>query len=72
MSHSYRQAHIHKKTTVLFEEEKEIGGRKYQIGHSPEYIKAAFPSGERLSGQIVTGEFEDFLQPDILLFRRLS
>lgn len=72
MSHSYRQAHIHKKTTVLFEEEKEIGGRKYQIGHSPEYIKAAFPSGERLSGRIAAGEFEDFLQPDILLFRRLS
>lgn len=70
MSHSYRQAHVHKETAVLFEEEKVIGGRKYQIGHSPEYIKAAFPSQEKLSGQIIAGKFGDFLQPDILLFHR--
>ncbi|MBO5057814.1 MAG: tRNA (N(6)-L-threonylcarbamoyladenosine(37)-C(2))-methylthiotransferase MtaB [Lachnospiraceae bacterium] len=70
MSLAYREAHIHKDTSILFEEEKIINGRKYQIGHSKEYIKAALPADESLSGQIIHGVFGEFLQPDILLFDR--
>ncbi|MBD5455709.1 MAG: tRNA (N(6)-L-threonylcarbamoyladenosine(37)-C(2))-methylthiotransferase MtaB [Lachnospiraceae bacterium] len=70
MSHKYRQKCLHKEMAVLFEEEKEINGVLYQIGHSREYIKAAFLSKEKLAGQIVKGRGYDFLQQDILLFER--
>ncbi len=70
MSLAYRKEHLHKHTSILFEEEKMINGRKYQIGHSMEYIKAALPTDELLSGQIIHGVFSEFLQPDILLFDR--
>lgn len=70
MSHKYRKEHLHKEMMILFEEEKEIGGRLYQIGHSMEYIKAAFPSRESLAGRIIKGSCSSFLDPDILLFER--
>lgn len=70
MSYEYRKEYLHKEMTLLFEESKEIEGRQYQIGHSMEYIKAAFPSGENLSGRILKGSCSGFLQPDILLFER--
>lgn len=69
MSYKFRESYLHKKTEVLFEEEKTINGKSYQIGHTREYIKAACETGENLSGQIFTGVSERFLQPDILLFQ---
>ncbi|MDE7285945.1 MAG: tRNA (N(6)-L-threonylcarbamoyladenosine(37)-C(2))-methylthiotransferase MtaB [Lachnospiraceae bacterium] len=69
MSRKYREKHLHKKAQVLFEEEKIIKGRKYQTGHTREYIRTAFETGENLSGQIREGSLTDFLEPDILLFR---
>lgn len=69
MSEEYRKAHLHKECTVLFEEEKIIEGRAYQIGHTPEYIKAAFETGENVSGKIIKGELTEFVMSDILLFK---
>ena len=69
MSGRYREAFLHKKIEVLFEEEKSVDGRSCQIGHTREYIRAAFEIGENLSGQILTGELTRFLEPDILLFK---
>lgn len=69
MSYQYRESYLHKKTEVLFEETKLINGKSYQVGNTREYIKAARETGENLSGQIVTGVLERFLQPDILLFQ---
>lgn len=69
LSAAYREKFLHKETAVLFEEEKVIGNKKYQIGHSREYIKAAAESEENLSGKILKGKFSDFLQPDILIFQ---
>ena len=69
MSFKYRESYLHKETEVLFEEEKTINGKSYQIGHTREYIKAACETGENLSGQIFNGVSERFLQPDILLFQ---
>lgn len=69
MSHNYRQEYLHKRVEVLFEEEKQIGGRKYQTGHTREYIRAAYETDENLSGQILTGVLAGFLEPDILLFQ---
>lgn len=69
MSRRYREMHIHKDAEVLFEEEKIIKGKRYQTGHTKEYIRAAFETGENLSGQIRRGALTEFLEPDILLFR---
>lgn len=70
MSLRYRKEHLHKELTVLFEEEKEIDGRLYQIGHSMEYIKVAMLSHRNLSGRILKGSCSAVLKPDILLFER--
>ncbi|MDE6203308.1 MAG: tRNA (N(6)-L-threonylcarbamoyladenosine(37)-C(2))-methylthiotransferase MtaB [Lachnospiraceae bacterium] len=69
MSYNYRQKYLHKRVEVLFEEEKQIGGRKYQTGHTREYIRVAYETDENLSGQILTGLLTGFLEPDILLFQ---
>ncbi len=69
MSCSYRQKYLHKKVEVLFEEEKQIGGRKYQTGHTREYIRAAIEMDRNLSGQICSGVLAGVLEPDILLFQ---
>ncbi len=69
MSAEYRKAHLHKETAVLFEEEKEIEGKTYQVGHTPEYIKVAYETDKDLSGNIVRGVIEDVTVSDILLFK---
>lgn len=72
MSLNFRKEFLHKETGILFEEEKMIAGKLYQIGHSKEYIRAAILSEENLSGQIINGRCNDFLEPDILLFERVQ
>ena len=69
LSEQFRKEYLHKQVEVLFEEEKEIDGQKYQIGHTREYIKAACVSDEDLSGKIFIGELTGFLKSDILLFQ---
>lgn len=68
MSCQYRSMYLHKKIETLFEEEKIINGRSYQIGHTREYIRAAYETGKNVSGQILTGRLTGFLEQDILLF----
>lgn len=69
LSEGYRREYLHRKAEVLFEEEKLIEGRRYQIGHTREYIKAAYETEENLSGQIFSGTLEKPLGADILLFQ---
>jgi len=69
MSYRYREKYLHRKAEVLFEEEKIINNRRFQIGLTKEYIRAAFETGEDLSGRISTGMLTGFLAPDILLFQ---
>lgn len=66
-SHRYREYYIGRTVSVLFEEEKEIDGVRYQIGHSREYVKVGRKTDKNLSGQILSGKITDFLQNDILL-----
>ncbi len=68
LSGRYREEYLHKKVEVLFEEERVIEGKHYQIGHTREYIKAAYETEENLSGQIYSGTLEKLLYADILLF----
>ncbi|MBR5994248.1 MAG: tRNA (N(6)-L-threonylcarbamoyladenosine(37)-C(2))-methylthiotransferase MtaB [Lachnospiraceae bacterium] len=67
MSVAFRKRHIGKSYSILFEEEKTIDGKKYYIGHTPEYIKVATASDADLSDKIETRTLTGFLTDDILL-----
>lgn len=69
LSRQYRQAHLHKETEILFEEEKVIDGERWQIGHSREYIKAACKAAESYCGNLRKGELTEFLSSDLLIFK---
>lgn len=69
MSAEYRKAYLHKEAAVLFEEEKIIDGRCYQVGYTPEYIKVAFETEENLSGKIRKGILVESDFPELLLFQ---
>lgn len=67
MSRHYREKFLHKKVEVLFEENKVIGGKSCQIGHTREYVRIAYESEENLSGQIAFVTPSGFLQEDVLI-----
>ena len=71
-SKEYRSQFIGQTVAVLLEEEKEIQGKKYMIGHTREYVKVAVPMMEsvdskNLTNEIVKVEVKEFLGDDILL-----
>ena len=58
MSREYRERFVGSRILVLFEEETEIGGKWYMIGHTPQYVRAALPledgmDREKLAGRIM-------------------
>lgn len=67
MSRHYREKFLHKEVEVLFEEEKFISGKSYQVGHTREYVLVACEAKENLSGQIGLVTPAKFLQDDILM-----
>lgn len=66
-SKGFRAAYIGAQVEVLFEEAKEIGGKTYQIGHTPQYVRVAKQTEENISNHLVTGRISGFLQDEILL-----
>ena len=66
-SREYRERFIGREVSVLFEEEKEILGQKYQIGHTCQYVKVAYQTDKDLSNQIVSGKVTRLLTNDVLL-----
>ena len=66
MSKRYRERFLHKEVEVLFEEDKVIDGKIYQVGHTRDYIRVACESGQRLSGKIMPITPSRFLQDDLL------
>lgn len=71
-SKEYRKYYIGKEMEVLFEEEKVIGGKVFQIGHTKQYVKVAKRTEEALSNRMVTGVLSGFLTEDILLMNEKS
>ena len=69
--------YLGKEVDVLIEEEKEISGGRYWIGHTKEYVKAAVKAevitkvmaepGQMLSNQMIHGRITDVIQEDIML-----
>lgn len=68
-SKAYRTTFIGRRVKVLLEEEKEIGGKTYWLGHTGEYVKVAVPAGDFMKNMSVVVSVEGFLQEDIMLGR---
>ncbi len=70
-SKEFRSRYIGKVAEVLMEEEKEISGKRYLLGHTKDYVKMAVPMDENREGlssnALVTVKALDFLTDDILL-----
>ena len=70
MSKEYRQSFMGEDIEVLLEEQKEIDGNFYQIGHTGQYIKAALKTQEDMRNCMVTGVLSEFLKDDIMVMER--
>ncbi len=66
-SKAFRATFIGRKVKVLLEEEKEISGKRYWLGHTGEYVKVAVLAGEYTKNSLVTVDIKAFLQEDIML-----
>ena len=64
----YETALVGKTLELLLEEETEIDGKVYYLGHSREYVKAAVEKQEGIGvNDLLNVEIRGFLQPHILL-----
>ncbi len=67
-SAEFRRRYIGGEAEVLLEEEKEIGGEIYLIGHTKDYVKAAVRKGRGLrTNETVKMRFREMLTDEILL-----
>lgn len=70
-SEKFRACYIGKEVEVLFEEEKEIDGTKYFIGHTREYVKVAVDSktinGQTFENRLIYGKIVGVAASEILL-----
>lgn len=71
MSRAFRAGYLNREVEVLFEEKKELDGRIYWLGHTPQYIKAAKAAEGSLdlSNRLVKGRMTEFLRDDIMLLK---
>lgn len=65
-SKEYRDYYIGKEVEVLFEEEKVLDGKPYQVGHTKEYVKVAKVAEEQLDNQVWKGTLTGYLTDDVL------
>lgn len=63
---SYRESYLGQQVEVLIEEQQEIGGRFYQVGHTREYIKVACSAEYDMTNQIVCGVPRQAITDEIL------
>lgn len=71
-SECYRNQFIGQEVGVLWEDEEEIKGRRYMIGHTDRYVRVAvcvddIRFGRAVSGEITTEKVASFLNSDTLL-----
>ena len=58
--------HIGRSEEILIEEEKSIFGKKYMLGHTPDYILVAIPSDGPEPGDIVKVKLTGILTEEIM------
>lgn len=67
-SRAFRAYYLDRELEVLLEEEKEIDGQSYWIGHTKEYVKVAVISdGMNHANRIVCVKAYDFLKNEIII-----
>ena len=59
---AYERSFLGQEVEVLLEEQMETGGRKYQVGHTREYLKIALETEENLQNRIRKIRITDDLQ----------
>ena len=69
-STAYRRSLIGSTVDVLMEEEKEIQGKKYQIGYTKTYVKTAVETTEDLRNQFIEGTAVALLDEEYLLIKK--
>lgn len=67
MREEYLKNQLGKQKSVLFEEEVEIDGEKYWVGHTKDYIQVAVKSGENIAGGIKDVNLEKIVKNQIIL-----
>ena len=67
----FRAYYVGREVEVLLEEEKEVDGTRYMLGHTRDYVKVALPAGERAgelqSNRVVRCLVQGFLTDEIML-----
>ncbi len=65
-SKAFRESFIGEHVIMLSEEETSFNGKKYIIGHTPEYVKVATDYKENMINHMISGTAEGFLTDDLL------
>lgn len=63
----YRKQFVDTEVEVLFEESKEINGKRYMVGYTKEYVQVAAQTGKDLENKLIRGIVAGFLTEEILL-----
>lgn len=73
MSHTYRESYVGKEAEVLLEEKKEIAGKTYWIGYTPQYVRAALEADDKRDrkNELVRGMICGFLEEDLMDMKEL-
>lgn len=75
LSQEYRAQKIGQMMEILTEEHREIGGVRYLVGHTKDYVLAAVPEGSAQPNQIVWGVGEKLITDrhlQVILLREIS
>ncbi len=67
MNNIYRKRHIGRIEEVLIEEESVIMGKKYMIGHTPDYIMTAVQTSELKPGDIASLKLTEILTEETVM-----
>ena len=67
LSREFREYYVGKQVTSLLEEPVVLGGRRYAVGYTREYVKAAYATEEDGVNRFVTGTVRTVLPEGLLL-----
>lgn len=66
---AYRESYLGQEVEALMEEEKEIQGKKYQVGYTKTYVKVAVETAEDMSNQLIKGTAVELLDSEYILLK---
>lgn len=66
-SREFRERYLGKTVEILLEENKEVAGKVYSLGHTKDYVRVAVPVSDAQSNTLLNVKVLDFLTDEILL-----